>query len=724
MLDRRNTPTKTAANAASKMTLSVTERSNFWGCVPTGQCTDCFTSVFEAALTIEEDISCNELESRLCAIPSTCGCGCETEAEIFYECLVTDISECPGIDCSAEPVCETELEAASSCLVDSGNSACPDCVSSAVEVLFADSETVLCLDFESETCTAIYDTCGCEGCAEEVEAWYDCLFTEDCMGIQCDAPVSTPVAAPVVDVPTPVATTPVASPVSAPTTAVETPLPTSSEPCYVCGMESMTVDTSLTTIFNGEEYACGDLQDWGTQRIFDEVTCQLTTLLVTKDCNCSPTTTPVGTPVASPSEIETAFPTYTDICYVCNDEDLTVTPGLTTTIDDVEYSCELVEQFGLDRLAGGTFCQLLTLLVPKDCSCIPKGGGGLGTVAPSSAPTYSEPCYVCGDPESRVDADLMVTIGEEDLLCGQVQLIFDDSQIFSPLECSLLSDLVADSCNCQGPETSIPVTTPTTDSAVSAPMAPAVTSPTTSSTPPPSPPTPRDLPTAAAPIGSVVEKSSDSDGGGGALYGLAALALIPIIAGLIVYFRRTKPDKPNNLKSSANDGFSVSEEQNDTLHETTPDTPQRAYTPQAARATAPHHHHGDGSVTASMRSEDDYINLPPPAAAVAVASLQSSGGGWSASDSVRSYDDHARRSVGEASYGSGKSHDPPATPVVMSAKNNPAPYAARSDSVRSSDNYMPDVKDQCRSLATEMSGDIIVDEVVSLPDKKQSPIDP
>lgn len=597
------------------------EGTDFFQCVPAGRCFDCFNTTFAEALAFEEDegVTCAELESRLCAIPATCGCGCETESEIYFSCLVTDNSDCDILDC------------------------------------------------------------------------------------------------------------PIAAPVSAPTISVETPFPTASEPCYVCGMESMIVEPGLTTIFNGEEYACEDLQDWGTQRLFDAVTCQLTTLLVTNDCNCSPATAPVSSPVASPTatDEETPFPTYAEICYVCNDPDLTVTPGLTTTIDDVEYSCELVEEFGLDRLAGGTFCQLLTLLVPKDCNCVPREGGGLPAMsaAPSSSPTYSEPCYVCGDPESRVDPDRTVTIGDEVRSCENVQILMESTQVASPLECNILSDLVADSCNCQSPETSTPVATPTTDSTTSSPVASVVIPPTTPP-PPPSPPTPRDILT-EAPVGSAVAKSSEG-GGGGALYALAALALVPIAAGLFLYFRSKKPeDAPKIQKPTNDDGFSEPE-----LNDTVPDSPQRAYyNPQATRAPAPRHHHGDGSATASMRSEDDHIHRPPPVAAVAVASLQSgwSGGGGSANDSLPSYDDPARRSVGDVSSGSGQSRDPPATPAGMAARNIPAPPAPRTDPIHGSGNYMPDVKDQCRPVATEVEEDIVVDEVVAVdPDdhRKKAPIDP
>jgi len=241
---------------------------------------------------------------------------------------------------------------------------------------------------------------------------------------------------------------------STPTTVVATP---SSEPCHVCGMESMTVESGLTTIFNGEEYACEDLQDWGTQHLFDEVTCQLTTLLVTNDCNCAPAISPVGiTPVTSPKaarEIETAFPTYTDVCYVCNnDPDLTVTSGLLVTVADVEFSCEIVEQIGLDRLAGGTFCQLLTTLVLRDCNCVPRGG--LATAAPSQSPTVetpfptaSEPCYVCGDSSLSVQPTLTTMLGEDEFSCGDLEL-FGQLRLFGDDTCPLVTLLVTSDCGC------------------------------------------------------------------------------------------------------------------------------------------------------------------------------------------------------------------------------------------------------------------------------------
>ena len=91
--------------------------------------------------------------------------------------------------------------------------------------------------------------------------------------------------------------------------------------------------------------------------------------------------------------------------------------------------------------------------------------------------------------------------------------------------------------------------------------------------------------------------------------------------------------------------------------------------------------------------------------------MLASTGGWSASDSVRSNDDHHLGSVAEVSAGSGRSKDPSG----VSAGNNPSPHASPT-SLQISGGYSLANKDQCRSVASgvDVPVALVVDEVVPL----------
>jgi len=418
-----------------------------------------------------------------------------------------------------------------------------------------------------------------------------------------------------------------------PSPAVETAFPTASEPCYVCGDSSLSVQPGLTTTFGGEEYSCGDLELAGQLRLFGEDTCPLVTLLATSDCNCSPDGVPSPAPSPAPSQspLETPFPTASEICYVCGDSSLSVQPGLTTTFGGEEYSCGDLELTGQLRFFGEDTCPVVTLLATSDCGCTSDDP----TEAPVSAPTT--------------------------------------------------------------PDASAPtISSPTVDAPVAVP------------TPLPPPPTPRGF--TEAPVESVVDKSSG--GGGGALYALAALALLPIGAGLFVYCKREDTAGGSKKQNPVrNPSASEVEEGNG------PNAPANAQT------SAPYHRPADPSDTASLRTDDEHPYHAPPVAVASIVS-QSTLSEWSGAGSTPSQNDHLHRSVGEASAGSGQSHDPPAS----STSKKTAPYASPPASLQSAGNYLPDVKDQCRSLAAETGEAIVVSDAVPVAseqdDRKRPPIDP
>ena len=183
-----------AASPTSDSTACDSERSVYAACIPSEACAQCLDSQFEQALELEEGATCGDLEMGLCAIAPFCNCGCENEAAAFYGCIVDDATEgqC-SIDCgSTQPDCDVQINAANTCL-SAVNPSCPQCTLDTIEALFGGSETISCAVFESGACAAVYESCECGSCTNEVEVMFACLFSEsDCDGLQCDAPQPPP----------------------------------------------------------------------------------------------------------------------------------------------------------------------------------------------------------------------------------------------------------------------------------------------------------------------------------------------------------------------------------------------------------------------------------------------------------------------------------------------------------------------------------------------------
>ena len=238
------------------------------------------------------------------------------------------------------------------------------------------------------------------------------------------------------------------------------------------------------------------------------------------------------TPAPSPLP-ETSSPTFTETCYVCGDANLVVDRSGTVSLGDDTFQCTDIEAFGLARLASPLFCDVLMLAAMETCSCAPRpavtaaptpapAGGTTSstlaptiTFAPTLAPSFSEPCYVCGDPDLFVDPTRTVTLGEDTFTCADVEEEFNGSQVFSPSECDLLAQLIFQDCRCMS------LTQPT-----EAPVA------------------------AAPPKGSdeVQQTASSSSGPNSAIYALAALVLIPIGIGVYCFCWKRQRSKATGSK--------------------------------------------------------------------------------------------------------------------------------------------------------------------------------
>jgi len=245
------------------------------------------------------------------------------------------------------------------------------------------------------------------------------------------------------------------------------------------------------------------------------------------------------TPAPSPLP-ETSSPTFTEICYVCGDANLAVNTSGTVSLGDDIFQCTDIQAFGLARLASPLFCDVLMLAAMETCGCAPRptvtaapapapaGGTTSSTLAPTItspptlAPSFSEPCYVCGHPDLFVDPTRTVTLGEDTFTCADVEEEFNGSQVFSPSECALLTQLIFQDCRCMS------LTEPT-----EAPVAPE---------------SPKDS-------DEVQQTASSSSGPNSAIYALAALVLIPIGIGVYCFCWKRESSKSTGSKK---DGFPAS----------------------------------------------------------------------------------------------------------------------------------------------------------------------
>jgi hypothetical protein len=94
-----------------------------------------------------------------------------------------------------------------------------------------------------------------------------------------------------------------------------TPLPTYSEPCFVCGdaTRSTTVDAMVQV--DDVAVSCSDLMQDGLTGYIPPDLCPTAIQIAKQHCGCSPTTT--LSPSASMTPTTTPFPTFSEKCFVC-----------------------------------------------------------------------------------------------------------------------------------------------------------------------------------------------------------------------------------------------------------------------------------------------------------------------------------------------------------------------------------------------------------------------
>ena len=256
------------------------EQAAFNACLPDDICRGCYQGAIETAA--EDSTLCLQYESRLCGRFTTCPCGvgCESEAEIFYQCLVDQAGCIHTVNCT-DTVCEEESNAAADCVADLGDGSCLGCLYDATD---PPESTADCNEFEEAVCTSL-KTCGCDYCSDKVKEFYTCYYAKTCpdLLLVCDTPF--PTMAPTVS-------------------SVDV------GPCNVCGNPNLTVDSSKMVTIDGDSRPCDKVQEEYSSTQITAFECNVLVDLVEKSCGCQdilPPTVPTTVPPTSlPDREETS----------------------------------------------------------------------------------------------------------------------------------------------------------------------------------------------------------------------------------------------------------------------------------------------------------------------------------------------------------------------------------------------------------------------------------
>ena len=254
-----------------------------------------------------------------------------------------------------------------------------------------------------------------------------------------------------------------------PTTTV---MPTFKEKCHVCnGDANQIVTNGLQLIqLQGETGTCVELHDNGLEGYIPPDLCLEAQSQAALYCNC--TMIPVLDPTASPAPSASPYPSYSEKCYVCNDD----AKQRITAVDQVVQvdgrigTCSDLEEQGLEGYIHPSLCRDAQQIASRICDCKPiSAPSALKTLAPTltpfpthtSTPTYEAACYVCGGENiATTNHNLAVDLDGTAITCKELEEVGLERNI-PPSICPEAQKQALLSCGCTRVEERAPTMLPT-----------------------------------------------------------------------------------------------------------------------------------------------------------------------------------------------------------------------------------------------------------------------
>jgi hypothetical protein len=248
----------------------------------------------------------------------------------------------------------------------------------------------------------------------------------------------------------------------------KTALPTFSEKCFVCnGDKNQVVMNSLQLIqLQGVAGTCIEMHDDGMDGYIPPGLCGEAQQQAALYCNC--TAVPDVSPTVSPAPSISPYPTYSEKCYVCNNDENQYVTAVDQIIDVNGRigTCLDLQKQGLNGYIHPSLCSDAQQIASSVCECKRNDTAPtiLKTFAPSISPrptssispTYVNACYVCGG------ANIVTTLPDAIVAFAGVALTCKDLENaglqhdIPPNACHEAQNQALLSCACTPKETNVP----------------------------------------------------------------------------------------------------------------------------------------------------------------------------------------------------------------------------------------------------------------------------
>jgi hypothetical protein len=159
-----------------------------------------------------------------------------------------------------------------------------------------------------------------------------------------------------------------------------TPLPTFSEPCFICGDASRSTTVDDTVQVDDIVVSCSDLMQDGLTGYIPPDICPTAQKVAIQHCGCSPTAT--IPPSASMTPTITPYPTFSDKCFVCGAGKEVSHHEEVIEMGGIIGTCSSLQQEGLAGFISTAVCEKAQEVALAFCGCTLK-------------PEQQTPCVLC-----------------------------------------------------------------------------------------------------------------------------------------------------------------------------------------------------------------------------------------------------------------------------------------------------------------------------------------